>query len=91
MALDSARPSIHSTPECPFSVQRHSTPEQHMNPQTAKHGAWSSLPKLQLAVVYLVLVCEPLSASVIFPFVAKVRTGAISVHSFTEAEFSGRG
>ena len=67
MVMDSA-----VTLESPSNAQADSSPERQMDLQ---HGARGSLQVMQLAVVYLILICEPLSASVIFPFIAKVRRG----------------
>ena len=59
----------HSTLESPSNAHADSSLEGQRDLQNGR----SSLRLMQLAVVYLILICEPLSATVIFPFIAKVR------------------
>ncbi|KAF8325457.1 MFS general substrate transporter [Cantharellus anzutake] len=53
----------------PAIFRAESSLEEQNNPSATRPR--SPLPALQLATVYFVLICEPLSASVIFPFIAK--------------------
>lgn len=68
--MASMGPSAHTDDELPSSfIEDETTPSTALGPDDRP----TPLPKMQMTILLLLLLCEPVSGFVIYPFVAQVR------------------